>query len=194
MANGKSEEKGQVTEERKEGNNIPVKVNAGIKFTLLKNNFVAALQKEDKVLSILLAPTNAPGKNGITIKEMVGEIKELMRAEDNDPEVQDMTNQLENTVSSVGEGGLDPMEIKIFLQQAFLYYRLEKDDSGESVKNLEYAFSLRVDTSKLLKEMDFFNLNEVTLSVWKTERKKVTDSMNMFKIEDFLKEEELPQK
>ncbi len=194
MANGKLEGTGQVTEERKEGNNIPVKVNAGIKFTLLKNNFVAALQKEDKVLSILLAPTNAPGENGITIKEMVDEIKDLMGAKDNDPEVQDMTNQLENTVSSVGEGGLDPMEIKIFLQQAFLYYRSAEDGSEKSVKSLEYAFSLRVDTSKLLKKMDFFNLDEVTLSVWKTERKKVTDSMNMFKIEDFLKEEELPQK
>ncbi len=146
------------------------------------------------MLSILLAPTNAPGENGITIKEMVDEIKELMGAKDNDPEVQDMTNQLENTVSSVGEGSINPMEIEIFLQQAFLYYRSSADDSEKSVKSLEYAFSLRVDTSKLLKKMDFFNLDEVTLSVWKTERKKVTDSMNMFKIEDFLKEEELPQK
>ncbi len=198
MANGKSEETGQeklqLAEEKQEGNDIPVKVNAGIKFTLLKNDFVAVLQKENKVLSILLAPTNAPGENGITIKEMVDEIKELMGVEDNDnnQEIKDMTKQLKDTVGSVGKG--DPMEIAIFLQQAFLYYRSAEDALGKPVKSLEYAFSLRVDTSKLLDKIGFFNLNEVTLSVWKTERKKVTDSMNMFKIEDFLKEEEMPQK
>lgn len=175
-----------------EEKNIPVKVNAGIKFTLLKNNFMAALQKDEDALSILLAPTHSPGENGITIQEMVKEIKELMGAKDDDPEVKDMEEQLENTVSSVGNqeapGGFDPLAIEIYLQQAFLYYRSGKDGAGNTAKKLEYAFSLRVDTTKMLKKMDFFSLDEITLSVWKTDRKKITDSMNMFMIEDFLKE------
>lgn len=192
-----------VNEQMKDGKNIPVKVNAGIKFTLLKNNFVAALQKDEEALSILLVPTNVPGEKGITIREMVDEIKEMIGAGDDDPEVNDMTKQLEDTVNSVGdqkaEGGFDPMAIEIFLQQAFLYYRSGKNESGgdqpgNPAKTLEYAFSLRVDTKKMLKKMDFFSLDEITLSVWKTDRKKVTESMNMFLIEDFLQEEAIPQK
>ncbi|MCM1121510.1 MAG: hypothetical protein NC416_02895 [Eubacterium sp.] len=193
MANEQMMEQTKVRQE-----DISVKVNAGIRFTLLKNNFVAALQKDEEALSILLVPTNAPGEKGITIREMVDEIKEMIGAGDDDPEVNDMTKQLEDTVNSVGnqnvEGGFHPMEIEIFLQQAFLYYRLGKnesggDESGNSAKTLEYAFSLRVDTTKMLKKMDFFSLDEITLSVWKTDRKKVTESMNMFLIEDFLQEE-----
>lgn len=186
------QEETQITTQVKGEKNIPVKVNAGIRFTLLKNKFAAALQKDEEALSILLTPTNAPGENGITIRDMVDEIKGLMGTGDDDPEVQEMENQLQNTVSSVGdqkaEGGFDPMAIEIFLQQAFLYYRSGQDASGKPVKKLEYAFSLRVDTTKMLKKMDFFSLDEVTLSVWKTDRKKVTDCMKLFKIEDFLQE------
>lgn len=175
-----------------EGKDIPVKVNAGIRFTLLKNHFVAALQKDEKALSILLMPTDSPEEKGITVREMVEEIKGLMGAGSDDPEVRDMEQQLTDTVRSVGdekaEGGFDPMAIEIFLQQAFLYYRSEEDESGGKVKKLEYAFSLRVDAAKMLKQMDFFSLDEISLSIWKTDRKKVTEQMKMFMIEDFLKE------
>lgn len=121
--------------------NIPVKVNAGIKFTLLKNHFVAALQKDDEALSILLAPTESSEEKGITIKEMVEEIKGLMGAESDDSEVNEMENQLKDTVSAVGnkkvegEGGFDPMAIEIFLQQAFLYYRSERINRKVRQKN-----------------------------------------------------------
>ena len=63
-----------------------------------------------------------------------------------------------------------------------------RDRDGTEEKELEYAFSLKADTSKLLGSIDLFTLDEIYFSVWKTNRKKVTDTMNMFMIEDFLKE------
>lgn len=178
---------------QEDGKGIPVKVNAGIKFTLLKNDFVVAFQKDGNVVSILLAPTNASEKNGMTIQEMVDEIKKLMGVGSEDTEVKGLEEQLQKTVKSVGktegDDSFKPMEITISLQQAFLYYRSETNGSEKTVKDLEYAFSLSVDMSKMLDKIDIFNLKEITLSVWKTDRKKVTESMNMFKIEDFLKEE-----
>lgn len=171
---------------------IPVRINAGVKFTLLKNHFVAALEKDGDVMMLLLAPTDSAGQEGMTIQEMVNEVKKLMGAKEGDPEVAGMEEQLNETVQNMSDpsktgSGFDPMSIRIYVQQAFLYYRSAKKD-GTAQKDLEYAFSLKADTSKLLKSMDLFTLDEIYFSVWKTNRKKVTDTMNMFMIEDFLKE------
>lgn len=172
---------------------IPVRINAGVKFTLLKNHFVAALEKDGDVMMLLLAPTDSAGQEGMTVQEMVNEVKKLMGAKEGDPEVEGMEKQLNGTVQSMSdpsktESGFDPMSIRIYVQQAFLYYRSAKKEDGTTQKELEYAFSLKADTSKLLKSMDLFTLDEIYFSVWKTNRKKVTDTMNMFMIEDFLKE------
>ena len=171
---------------------IPVRINAGVKFTLLKNHFVAALEKDGDVMMLLLAPTDSAGGEGMTIQEMVEEVKKLMGAKEGDEEVKKMETQLNSTVNSMSDpkkagGGFDPMSIRIYVQQAFLYYRSAKEDGTEE-KELEYAFSLKADTSKLLGSIDLFTLDEIYLSVWKTNRKKVTDTMNMFMIEDFLRE------
>lgn len=172
---------------------IPVRINAGVKFTLLKNHFVAALEKNGDVMMLLLAPTDSAGNNGMTIQEMVEEVKKLMGAKKDDPEIANMETQLNSTVSSMSDpekakNGFDPMSIRIYVQQAFLYYRTAKKADGTSEKELEYAFSLKADTSKLLGSMDLFTLDEIYFSVWKTNRKKVTDTMNMFMIKDFLSE------
>lgn len=172
---------------------IPVRINAGVKFTLLKNHYVAALEKNGDVMMLLLAPTDSAGREGMTIQEMVNEVTKLMGAKKDDPEIKGMETQLNSTVQSMSdpqkaEGGFDPMSIRIYVQQAFLYYRTEKKTDGTTEKNMEYAFSLKADTSKLLGSMDLFTLDEIYFSVWKTNRKKVTDSMNMFMIEDFLNE------
>lgn len=172
---------------------IPVRINAGVKFTLLKNHYVAAIEKDGDVMMLLLAPTDSAGQEGMTIQEMVGEVKKLMGAKDGDPEIKGMEDQLNGTVQSMSDPnkagkGFDPMSIRIYVQQAFLYYRSAKKEDGTTEKELEYAFSLKADTSKLLSSMDLFTLDEIYFSVWKTNRKKVTDSMNMFMIEDFLKE------
>ena len=134
---------------------IPVRINAGVKFTLLKNHFVAALEKDGDVMMLLLAPTDSAGQEGMTIQEMVEEVKQLMGAKEGDKEVADMETQLNSTVSSMSDpkkagSGFDPMSIRIYVQQAFLYYRSAKKEDGTKEKELEYAFSLKADTSKLL--------------------------------------------
>lgn len=107
---------------------IPVRINAGVKFTLLKNHFVAALEKDGDVMMLLLAPTDSAGQEGMTVKEMVDEVKKLMGAKDGDPEVAKMESELKGTVEGMSDpekakSGFDPMSIRIYVQQAFLYYR-----------------------------------------------------------------------
>ena len=145
---------------------IPVRINAGVKFTLLKNHFVAALEKDGDVMMLLLAPTDSAGQEGMTIQEMVEEVRKLMGAKEGDKEVADMETQLNSTVNSMSDpkkagGGFNPMSIRIYVQQAFLYYRSAKKEDGTEEKELEYAFSLKADTSKLLGSIDLFTLDEI---------------------------------
>ena len=82
---------------------IPVRINAGVKFTLLKNHFVAALEKDGDVMMLLLAPTDSAGQEGMTIQEMVEEVRKLMGAKEGDKEVADMETQLNSTVNSMSD-------------------------------------------------------------------------------------------
>lgn len=175
--------------------NLPVCVNAGIKFKLFSAHFVAAVQKDEKALQVLLAPADAEENEGITIKQIVSEIRGLMGAKEGEknPELEGMEKQLESTVGGMAnkeavdlDKAFDPMAIRVFIRQAFVYYRKEAGEGAKS--SLEYAFSLQIDQSKMLKKMEVFELNGITLAVWKTNRMKVKEKMKMFDIDQYLKE------
>lgn len=175
--------------------NLPVCVNAGIKFKLFSAHFVAAVQKDEKALQVLLAPADAEENEGITIEKIVSEIRGLMgvQKDEKNPELEGMEKQLVSTVGGVTKKeavepgkAFDPMAIRVFIRQAFVYYRKETGEGAKS--SLEYAFSLQIDPSKMLKKMEVFELNEITLAVWKTNRTKVKEKMKMFDIDQYLKE------
>lgn len=175
-----------------------VNINAGVKFTLFSTHFAAAMQKDDTGLKILLIPSVAEKKEEITIGDMVEEIKSLIAP--NDPknkEVNDMTKQLTSAVNGLapedtgGKGtkpedttkAFDPMSIGITIEEAFLYY--EKKGTAST---FEYAFSLSLNTSKLIKQMEVFSLDGISLSVWNTTRPAVIQEMKMIGIDDYLKQ------
>ena len=162
-----------------------INVNVGAKFTILNANLVAALQKSDKKWQVLVAPTDAVANKGMNIKEIVNEVKKLMGG--TDEAVAGLEDQLKNSVESMkanDEGSVfDPMSIEFYLRQVFVYYESEGDKSSS-----EYAFSLEVNTSNMLKEIGMFNLESIVFAVWNTTRKKVKEQMSMFDIDEYLKE------
>ena len=73
-------------------------------------------------------------------QEMVEEVRKLMGAKEGDKEVADMETQLNSTVNSMSDpkkagGGFNPMSIRIYVQQAFLYYRPAKKEDGTEEKS-----------------------------------------------------------
>lgn len=161
----------------------PVKVNASINFVLLNNPFVAALEKNDQATMILLAPSGTQGKESITVGKMIEEVKKLLNKPDDDEEMKalsdNLSNNLKNVTSETEASGVN--SIRFTIEQAFLYY----EKRGEATK-MEYAFSLSVDTSKLLNEVGLFTLKGASISVWNTDREQVLKQMKMFQIEDYL--------
>lgn len=166
-----------------ESKTTSINVNLGAKFTILKTNLVAALQKSEKKWQVLVAPTDAAANAGMSVKEIVEEIQKLMGG---DPkEVDGLETQLLGAVESVSQpsGAFDPMSIRFYLRQVFVYY-----EKGEETSSTEYAFSIEVDTSDMLKNIGVFNLDSIVLSVWNTKRRKVKEKMSMFDIDAYLAE------
>lgn len=193
-----------------------IKVNANVNFVLFKNPFVAALEKDEEAMMLLLAPSSTEGRKSITVGEMIDEVKKLLGKGDEDEDIKKLSADLESNLSNVAEipgpveaeapadpaapdeedpdapvvpvvseGETGVKTIRFTIEQAFLYY--EKRGAESST---EYAFSLSVDTSKLLREVGIFQLKGASISVWNTDRKKILDSMKMFGIQDFLDESE----
>lgn len=163
-----------------------IKFNTGIKFTILKTNMEAVVQKSGGKWQILVTPTDVSADKGMTIKEIVEEIKALMGGQES--AVEGLEEKLDDAVTSMAEdqsNSFDPSSITFYLRQVFIYY--EKDDDGASI---EFAFSLEIDTSQMsqmLNKIGIFNLDGITLSIWNTNRQKIKEKMNIVDIDEYLK-------
>lgn len=162
-----------------------VNVNASVNFTLFQNPFVAAFEKKGERILLLLAPSETSGRKATTVEEIIKDIKNMLGSSAGEDELKSLQDDIVGNIGNVTEGGsAGAMGIAITIQQAFLYYEKE----GEASK-MEYAFSLKIDTSSLLENLNgLFSLNSASISVWKTSRKRVLEMMEIFGIEDFLME------
>lgn len=158
-------------------------INIGAEFTILKADLTAVLQKTGKKWQVLVAPTDTIANQGMTIGEIVDEIKKLMGGAGSQTE--GLEDKLQNTVASMAaeesQSTFDPKSIKLYLRQVFVYYEKEGDAS-----TAEYAFSLEVDTSQMLKNIGMFNLKKICFAVWNTDRKGVKEKMALVDINEYL--------
>lgn len=158
-------------------------INIGAEFTILKADLTAVLQKTGKKWQVLVAPTDTIANQGMTIGEIVDEIKKLMGRAGSQTE--GLEDKLQNTVASMAaeesQSTFDPKSIKLYLRQVFVYYEKEGDAS-----TAEYAFSLEVDTSQMLKNIGMFNLKKICFAVWNTDRKGVKEKMALVDINEYL--------
>lgn len=168
---------------------------ACLEFELIRKDLLALFQRKDSKNTFLVMPTNVEEKGeGMTIQEMVDEINALFKGVNPDDaglnsgeieqsvtDVVDASSQPAQENNLTGAVNFDVKTIKVKLQQAFLFM-----NTGEPA---EYALSIKIDASEVFPEgQSFFNVKELTLGIWNTDRQKVIDSMGLVSVEDCLKQ------
>lgn len=174
---------------------------ASISFTLIGTDLTAAFSKSGDAYEFLIIPTSLDTANGMSIKEMVDQVNDLINksgaADIPQVEAADITKSLDDLKSVQPDnntGGFDPTAIRVKLQQAFLYYYhkpgpdpANPDQGAENI--FEYAFQLVIITEGLFPaNFSIFNLKEVSVAIWKTGKKKILERMRLVNIKDYLAE------
>lgn len=171
----------------------------GIDFSLLGTNLHAAYEKKGKEgYAVLLLPTEQNPNQGVSIKNVIDDIKKLVNGVDSNAKTDEIDKDLKDGVSSLaiaedsgkeGNAGLDQLLVK--LQMAYLYIR--KAEGQES--QLEYAFQLQVIAKDVIpKEIQrLVDVDNVSISVWNTGRQKILDKMSLVTIDEYIGIAEKPE-
>lgn len=164
-------------------------IQAGLSFKLIGTSLMAMFARVDGKNTFLVIPTDQGDNEGMSIKEIVGEINNLLKGFDPSASGLD-AKALEDSIKDVGEAGskqgaakpaFDPESIKICLKQAFLLL-----SPGNPV---EYAIQLNVDFSSIFPQgQSFFNVEKLSLAVWNTDRVKILSRMDITDIPTYLKD------
>lgn len=169
----------------------------GIDFSLLGTNLHAAYEKKGaEGYAVLLLPTEQNANNGVSIGNVIDDIKKLVSKTDSGASTDGMEKDLMDGVSSLpiaGEGNektnaLNNLIVK--LQMAYLYIRKDGTTS-----QLEYAFQLQVIAKDVIpKEISgLVDVDNVSISVWNTSRQKILDKMSLVTIDEYIGIAENPE-
>ncbi len=160
----------------------------GIDFSLIGTNLHAAYEKKgEDGYAVLLIPTAQEAETGVSIGKVIEDIKKLAANAGSEADTggleKNLAESLEGTKSDGGSFDLDKIVVK--LDMAYLYIRKGAGTNGDA---LEYAFQFRVLTEGFIpKEIaQIVDVSNLSLSVWNTSRKKVTEQMQLITIDDYL--------
>lgn len=160
----------------------------GVNFSLLNTKLRAAYEKKGSDgYAVLLIPSEQNADNSINIGEVIADISKLTGAGVGDTSVSDSLTKSLEAVKPEGEKGSNWMDkIALKLQMAFLYIKKEKDKDAV----VEYAFKLDILTEGLVPDeiKKLVDVQNISISVWSTERQKVLDQMALITIGDYLGE------
>ncbi len=162
----------------------------GLDFSLIGSRLHAAYEKSGSDgYAVLLIPSEQNADNGVSIGEVIEDIKKLVKGVDEKADTSSMEKDLESGISGLsqeeGEGSvLDNLIIK--LKMAYLYIRKSSQES-----TLEYAFQLEVITKGMIPEgiNQLVDVDNISISVWNTNRSKVVEKMGLTTIHDYLEME-----
>lgn len=162
----------------------------GINFSLLGTKLRAAYQKEAADgYAVLLIPSEQEADNGVNIGQVIEDIKKLVSGVNSDADTSKMEDDLKSGVGALAtdgnEGKFDLNSIVVKLQMAYLYISKKADKS-----ELEYAFKLDIITDGLIpKEIQgLVDVENLSIAVWSTNRKKVLDKMALVTIGEYIGE------
>ncbi|MDE6314166.1 MAG: hypothetical protein K2M46_11230 [Lachnospiraceae bacterium] len=160
----------------------------GLDFSLIGTKLHALYKKETKGYKILLIPSIQEECEGITVGDLINDIKKLSKGVTG---TEADTSEIDNALSSVKQEESPLDKIKIVLNMAYLY--IADDGEEKSEKIMEFAFNLNITTEGLIpKEIQgIVDVQHIGIAVWNTNRKQILDKMTIAKIEDYL---ELPAK
>ncbi len=167
----------------------------GIDFSLIGSKLHAAYEKSGSDgYAVLLIPSEQNADNGVSIGEVIEDIKKMVKGVDEKADTSSMEKDLESGISGLSQEEdkgsiLDKLIIK--LKMAYLYIRKSSQES-----TLEYAFQLEVITKGMIPEgiNQLVDVDNISISVWNTNRRKVVEKMGLTTIQDYLgMEEAVPQ-
>lgn len=188
-----------------------LKVSMGIDFSLIGTNLRAMYEKNGEDYAILLAPTEQTANEGVSIGELIRDIKSMTKEVTGDDNVD--TTQLEQAMTSAAAEGagtdgtkMNLDSIRIRLQMAYLYIRKTAGGAaaagteaaagtagapqtpGTGTSELEYAFQLQVLTEGLVPEniKKIVDVKSLSLAVWNTDRRKILDQMSLMTVAEYL--------
>lgn len=164
----------------------------GIDFSLLGTSLHAAYEKKgEDGYAVLLLPTEQNPNNGVSIGNVIEDIKKLVEGVYKGTKTDEMDKDLLDGVSSLAVSGESKEEKKtaldnliVKLQMAYLYIR----KVGEQDSQLEYAFQLQVIAKDVIPEgiQDLVDVDNVSISVWNTTRQKILDKMSLVTIDEYI--------
>jgi hypothetical protein len=141
----------------------------------------------------LLLPTATPS-SGMSIADLINDVRNLVVQLGGQP-ADDLGDKVTKSLESTGAAGSTALEqIRVQLQQAFLYHSSEEvfQKSGETFpatptttkKDFEYAFTLRI--SSTFKPSSIISLASISISIWNTKRQDVLKRMQLGSIAQLL--------
>ena len=169
-----------------------------VDFSLIGTKLHAMYKKDANGYKILLIPTVQSGNEGVTIKELIDDIKNLTKnvTGSDSLNTEDLTNVLDAAVEeSAGEAGTskkstndklpDTSQIRIILNMAYLYISKQGEQQESQI---EYAFNLNILTTGLIPKVlsSIVTVDHIGIAVWNTERTQILNQMSIAKIEDYL--------
>lgn len=155
----------------------------GLEFSLLNTDLFAGFEYEgEEGYTVLLTPTKQTGSEGVSISDLVADIKKLMSKTNEIIDYTSMENDLNNAVKADGK-----KDVIIKLQMAYLYVHKEKDMENPVIR---YAFQLTAEAKNIIPQeiQKIVNVKRATLSVWNTESSKVLETMQLLRIQDYVDE------
>ena len=131
--------------------NNTLKASIGIDFSLIGTQLHAMYEKNEGGYAVLLIPSEQTPDNGISVKDLIDDIKKMAKGVSGSDTAVD-TTQLETAMTEAAKegGGSTSMKLEdivIRLQMAYLYICKKGENSV-----LEYAFQLQVVTEGLVPE------------------------------------------
>lgn len=162
-----------------------------VDFSLIGTKLHAMYKKEEKGYKILLIPTLQADNEGVTIQQLIDDIKSLTKnvTGEDSLDTGELTNALNGAVEEGAGQGKDAKkinanEIRIILNMAYLY--ICKD--GQQPSQVEYAFNLNILTKGLIPEAisSIVTVDRIGIAVWNTDRTQILNQMSIAKIEDYL--------
>lgn len=169
-----------------------------VDFSLIGTKLHAMYKKEANGYKILLIPTLQSDNEGVTIQELIDDIKSLTKSVTGSDSLntEELTNALDGAVQESTDEELkskkstkanlpDTNNIRIILNMAYLYIdKVEKEEKSQ----IEYAFNLNILTTGLIPKAleDFVTIDHIGIAIWNTARTQILNQMSIVKIEDYL--------
>lgn len=154
------------------GTTANVNMMVGGKFTLLGAQLNAGFEKNDAGQRIFVFQDLSTPNEGVTIDQLVSDVKRLMGKTDADPVNGLSADDIKGKLSAVAKSnpGFEFGAVRIVLQTVFLDLKIPKVGASSA----EYAFKVDVIAEGLIPEdIKLINIQRLTLAVWNTDNDKV---------------------